>query len=829
MSGASDSVMLTILEDGLVEGDETFTVDLTAGTKTVIGGGLGLPWTTTIEDNDTAAFIFDTDSTVGEGTSPHVVGVTLDITAIGGPAGLGLPVGINVTDTIGLATDNGTDYSFTDTNIVFLAGLYPVDPTSSVSAIIFEDGLVEGDEDFRYGAAQDSLTAASLITTQITTTDFHNATIDDNDTFSISFEPDTTAPEGTSSHNVDLTLTILAIGGAPGLQYPVSVDVTDTPGSATGGGIDYSFTNATVTFAPFTGASSTEMVDSTIVEDLIVEGDEDFDLDGALDAATMAAPGSHQFMGPIMSHTVTIVDNDTATIEFVTSASAVHEVTGPSPHIVDVKMVITSVGPGGGVGIGSLAADVSVDVDDLDTGTAASPADYSYMDPTTLTFAATALAVSGMQTQSVSLGIVNDGPGEGSETVNLMLNNLNPADGYDGQVTIPSATDDHTVTIHDREVKIQAIDKFPVENLADNQDTNPSNNSQFRVTISTASAYDTKVTFTLGGTATLGPGGLYDYTLGPQVSGAGPYTVIIPAGQTQRVFDIDIFDDLLLDPNETIIATLVSAESVDPGTMTPAAVPDLLVLAAMNTDTMTIVDNEMGSTVSVTKSLPVGGNAKEGNTFGPAAVDGQFKIQLDQALDNLVDVTLAIGGDAMYGVDYILTGADIVSQTSTTVVVRIPANQTMAFVNVEPIEEDALVELDEAVTLTPVSTTDPADVTVGAGASLIIEDEETGEVDAGTNQTGSESGGFITVTFNQTEVGNTTPRLASTDTILDISKVENADLIYGVDYVAYSNYDPGPIAETSNNTIGGAQNLDGEHWNLAPNPEVMGGVTTDRM
>ena len=63
---------------------------------------------------------------------------------------------------------------------------------------------------------------------------------------------------------------------------------------------------------------------------------------------------------------------------------------------------------------------MSINVDDLLSGTAGTPADYTFTDPTTVTFD----AGSGSETQFVTLTIVDDLLAEGSETVSLDLNTL---------------------------------------------------------------------------------------------------------------------------------------------------------------------------------------------------------------------------------------------------------------------------------------------------------------------------------------------------------------------------------------------------------------------
>jgi hypothetical protein len=133
----------------------------------------------------------------------------------------------------------------------------------------------------------------------------------------------------------------------------------------------------------------------------------------------------------------TILDNDFASVGFARPASTVGEAN--VLHPVDVKLTI----PGGGI----LTRDVSVDVADLLIGSAATPADYTYTNPTMVTF----VAGSGDgATQQVYLAIVDDHLIEADETVDLQLNNL--VDGTGGRVAIDSQQQSHEVTIIDNDL-----------------------------------------------------------------------------------------------------------------------------------------------------------------------------------------------------------------------------------------------------------------------------------------------------------------------------------------------------------------------------------------
>jgi len=548
----------------------------------------------------------------------------------------------------------------------------------------------------------------------------------------------------------------------------------------------------------------------------LLEGPEFFDVTvGALTTSDPSVAASIPALTD--SSTVTIDDDEMATLQFADSDSAVHEQNDPATNSFDVSLLISG---SHGMG-GSLAVPVSVVVDNTG-GTATDAADYgdtvpvdpvgpppnasTPFDPVTVTFGAGTFST---DTMSVDMHVVNDAMPEGTETAIFGLSGATgPA------TTIGTTFAVHTVTIHDREVKIVANDSAPFENQV--------NNAQFTVTIDTISADDTDVVFRIhpDSTATLGvdPD---DFVFGPQVTTV-PAGTMDPAGVIRafdvyyvtilggaigggaEVIDIDLQDDSLFDPFEVIELELLSATN---------AGSDLVEVGAMDSDFMTITDDEGASTVTVTNtssSPPAEGTAPL------TAVDGEFTLNLDVGVDADATVTLTIGGDAILGTDYIFTdGTGTITGTGVgTIDVLIPSGVTSVTINVEPIEDGAmpLVELDETVSLTPLSVslaappTPTGAVISGAGASLTILDDETATVAIASSTDGAEPGIVDgSVTFTQSLP-------ASTDTFIDVSLTGTAT--GEVDY--------GPVPETGvpNDTLVTAQDLDAEIWTKTSNPII---------
>src|SRR6185436_18938118 len=94
-----------------------------------------------------------------------------------------------------------------------------------------------------------------------------------------------------------------------------------------------------VTFAAGSGSSS-QIAAVTIVDDRLVEGSET----AALGLSIVQNIGTQVSIGGTTAHTLTITDNDTATIGFVTASSTVNE--GAGTDSVGVVLTITAIGTG---------------------------------------------------------------------------------------------------------------------------------------------------------------------------------------------------------------------------------------------------------------------------------------------------------------------------------------------------------------------------------------------------------------------------------------------------------------------------------------------------
>jgi len=208
-----------------------------------------------------------------------------------------------------------------------------------------------------------------------------------------------------------------------------------------------------------------------------------------------------------------------------------------------------------------------------------------------------------------------------------------------------------------------------------------------------------------GGTAT---GGGTDFTL---ASG----TLTFPQNTTSNTINITIANDLLVEPDETIIVTLSSPSAgVNLGTNT--------------VHTVTINDDDNSRKVSFNATT---GSGSEGTT--PVVMTVQISTP-DASNPTTVDLTIT-GGTATAGVDAFLS--------PTTVTATIPANSTTTTVNLN-IAEDALSEPNETVIVTMSSPTNSS-IQVGSNTFTYTINDNDAAPTAGFAQatfSGSEAVGF---------------------------------------------------------------------------------------
>ena len=282
--------------------------------------------------------------------SPLAAAVTVDVVLFTASP-LAAAVTVDVVDLLSGSATSGVDYGFVSPETLTFPAGSTDGTTLSVTLSPLDDLLIEGDE--AVNLELQSLTGPAVIIAPGT----HEVKIIDNDFATLQFDaPTSSVSEGTVSLTVDVRLDTTP-GGT--LAVPVFVDVNDLlSGSASPSGVDYTYTNATLNF-PFGTAGGTTLSVTVfpIVDDLLVEGSEtvDRELDNIVGPATFSP------INPT-THVSTILDNDIATVAFVSAGAAYLEV-GSVPDLAEVRLTIV---PSAAV----LATAVGLSVDNGAPGTA---------------------------------------------------------------------------------------------------------------------------------------------------------------------------------------------------------------------------------------------------------------------------------------------------------------------------------------------------------------------------------------------------------------------------------------------------------------------------
>jgi hypothetical protein len=310
----------------------------------------------------------------------------------------------------------------------------------------------------------------------------------------------------------------------------ITVDYSSAPGTATGGGTDY--TNLSGTFTLPAGDTAGTITVS-INDDAILESDEDFTI-------TIINPSAGINIGTNNIHTVTIQDNDnTRKVQF--TADSVSGVEATSPVIIELHL--TENNP---------SNPVDVDYNVLVGGTAAAGGvDYDLVSTGTITFVANDTLES-----LPAITITDDLLDENDETILIELSNPTNSNLGDTSQFVYTIVDD------DPEPAIG----FEVASASGAESLSP---VQLIIRLSEISGKDITVDHAIsGGTAT---GGGVDFLLNDN-------TVTIPAGIDSVVVLLDIFNDNVEEPNEDIEITLSN--------------PINATLGANSTFTYTIIDDD---------------------------------------------------------------------------------------------------------------------------------------------------------------------------------------------------------------------------------------------
>ena len=267
-----------------------------------------------------------------------------------------------------------------------------------------------------------------------------------------------------------------------------------------------------------------------------------------------------------------------------------------------------------------------------------------------------------------------DFEGEDQLTVGFVASIVDPSNN---DLPLGSVTEPIYLQFESQTPVLNEVSIVATQNAAE-----PNTNGQFTISLSNPSATDTILSYTVSGDATAGD----DYA---PLSGS----VTILANQLDATIDINVLDDTLFEPTESVVVTLDGITAGEPN----------ISIGASNSATVDITDNDppIPNEVSIVATQ----NAAEPNT------NGQFTISLSNpsATDTILSYT--VSGDATAGDDYApLSGS-----------VTILANQLDATVDINVLD-DTLFEPTESVvvTLDGITAGEP-NISIGASNSATVD------------------------------------------------------------------------------------------------------------
>ena len=667
----------TINDDTIDENDEDYIVSI--GTITGPASLGNATVNTTITDNDNSSIAIN-DVTVNEsaGTATFVVTLTGNV---------------QNTFTVNYATADGTakqpgDYILKSGTVTFPPNSVS-GSTQSITINIAGDNFAEATENFTVELS--AITGPTSVSKATGT-----GTITDNNPVTLVLSGSATVTEAAGT-TVVYTVTL---SGTPGttLQEPVTVLANVANGSAFVT-TDYTFSSpTTITFPAGSivgGSNGTQTFTINIVDDNKAEAPENY-------TASISSPTGIATLGSTTSINTTINDNEVATVSIAATPTSVSEIAGASATFT----ITLSTAVQDAFTVTYVTAD----------GTAKAGTDYTNS-PGTYTFPAGSLAGA---TYTFTVPILNDNVVEPSENFTASITNVSGS-----VVTI--ATANASVNITDTDAATVRI------TAGVNGNENNAVPGTFTVTLSNPSATDTRVNFSLAGTATE----VDDYTEVQKF-------IIIPAGTVSGTITIPTKTDNVLEGTETVIASLVSTDN------TSITVSNVV---ADQSATINILDNNNAS-VSISAAQTVLEN-----------VDlVTFTVTLNAAVQNAFSVNYnTVDGTAKAGptLDYTATSGTLNFAAGSA------AGTTKTFT--VSVNDDLTVEATEAFNVVLSGITGNL-VTIATGttsANITDNDSSVASIKAGLNgnETGPANGTFIITLSNP----------SSTDTQLTFSLAGTAN------------------------------------------------------
>ena len=506
---------LTIVDDEVVEGAETFTVTLSApegGFPAGVFLDSSKSVTVTILDDDSSVLSIDDVSATEGGDLSFTV--TADKAVQGG-----FTVTPKYTDGTAASTGDGADYTQNTTALAFTG---TAEETKTFMVSTAEDAVIEADETFTVslsvtGAPQRAQDETVAVDATATAT----GTITDDDGGATLSIKDVSADEGDT-----LTFTV-TVDKAVQDGFTVTPSYTDGTAASSGDDADYTQNTAALTFAGTANEKQTFTVATT--EDGVPEEDETFTVDLSLGGTTLTVDATAKALGTITNDDTVGVAVSPTTIEVAevddTDTSSVKE------HQGTYTVVLTS----------QPTADVTVSV-------ASSDASAATVDLSTLTFTSTNWNIPQTVTVTGQDDNVHNTGGSRSVTVTHAVSGT--GSGYE------SATADSVdVTVTDDDAAPTAVTLTVDTDSATTGSQDSVSEAAAATTVTVTATLGGSTTFAANKTVTVKVGADADSaTEGTDYANVADFTITINAGSSSgsETFTLTPTNDVIDEANETL-------------------------------------------------------------------------------------------------------------------------------------------------------------------------------------------------------------------------------------------------------------------------------------
>ena len=399
--------------DTTPEADETIIFTITGvtggGTNTLTIDSAKAVYTHTITNDDFILANFSSAISNGlegnSGTTPVTIPVTLSQTSTSA---------ISIAYTVG-GTADSTDHTLAFGTLTFLADA----TTANITFDVNGDATTEQDETVIITLG----TVSGDTYAKLGTTSRHTYAITTDDNATVEFASSTgSAPESVAGTiNIPINLSQANPTNATTITYTVS---------GTSDATDHNLTDGTITIPANT---TTANISFTVTDDIIVENDETIIITlTGVNSGTSATPS---LLGPNVTHTYTITNDESPTVEFASSASSALESAVGSSVYTSIPVKLSQANP-------TNATTITYTL----SGTATESSDYTAagydatLDSGTITIAA------GATTGNIAFVITDDTTTENDETIIVTLTGV--SDGSSGTIApIIGTTRQHTHTI----------------------------------------------------------------------------------------------------------------------------------------------------------------------------------------------------------------------------------------------------------------------------------------------------------------------------------------------------------------------------------------------